>query len=221
MESSSYTSEVLNKCALHLSFIQLRKDRRQGSEKGWVQHTLSAWRIGWTSWLEPPPCSWKHAQAPAPSCSVLEPPPLAGPSSGIVCSGPFPSFESGLGVQSCLITNFLSLENQIQELQLAAGRHGDDLKHTKNEMSELNRLIQRIRCEIVNVKKQVGSNLTKNVKVFVKFNFTFCDGETGAHPLVKSISPNLGLGAPQASTVPLSHLTHGQSWHSAQTWEVL
>lgn len=109
-------------------------------------------------------------------------------------------------MQSCLITNFLSLENQIQELQLAAGRHGDDLKHTKNEMSELNRLIQRIRCEIANVKKQVGSNLTKNVKVFVKFNFTFCDGETGAHSLVKSISSNLGLGAPQASTVPLSHL---------------
>lgn len=54
----------------------------------------------------------------------------------------------------------LSPGNQIQELQLAAGRHGDDLKHTKNEMSELNRLIQRIRCEIANVKKQVGSNLT-------------------------------------------------------------
>uniref|UniRef100_A0A8C0TRW7 IF rod domain-containing protein n=1 Tax=Canis lupus familiaris TaxID=9615 RepID=A0A8C0TRW7_CANLF len=51
-------------------------------------------------------------------------------------------------------------QSKIQELQLAAGRHGDDLKHTKNEMSELNRLIQRIRCEIANVKKQVGSSLT-------------------------------------------------------------
>uniref|UniRef100_A0A452FHZ7 Keratin 74 n=1 Tax=Capra hircus TaxID=9925 RepID=A0A452FHZ7_CAPHI len=48
-------------------------------------------------------------------------------------------------------------QSKIQELQLAAGRHGDDLKRTKNEMSELNRLIQRIRCEIANVKKQVGS----------------------------------------------------------------
>ncbi|KAF4010214.1 hypothetical protein G4228_001793 [Cervus hanglu yarkandensis] len=46
-------------------------------------------------------------------------------------------------------------QSEIQELQLAAGRHGDDLKHTKNEMLELNRLIQRIRCEIANVKKQV------------------------------------------------------------------
>uniref|UniRef100_A0A8C6FU08 Keratin 74 n=1 Tax=Moschus moschiferus TaxID=68415 RepID=A0A8C6FU08_MOSMO len=46
---------------------------------------------------------------------------------------------------------------QSKELQLAAGRHGDDLKHTKNEMSELNRLIQRIRCEIANVKKQCAN----------------------------------------------------------------
>lgn len=44
---------------------------------------------------------------------------------------------------------------QFQELQLAAGRHGDDLKNTKNEISELTRLIQRIRSEIENVKKQV------------------------------------------------------------------
>ncbi|KAI4576830.1 hypothetical protein MJT46_002665 [Ovis ammon polii x Ovis aries] len=48
-------------------------------------------------------------------------------------------------------------QSKIQELQLAAGRHGDDLKHTKNEMSELNRLIQRIRCEIANVKKQCAN----------------------------------------------------------------
>lgn len=58
--------------------------------------------------------------------------------------------------------HFLSLGNQIQELQLAASRHGDDLKHTRSEMVELNRLIQRIRCEIGNVKKQVGSGPTKN-----------------------------------------------------------
>ncbi|XP_045409896.1 keratin, type II cytoskeletal 74 [Lemur catta] len=45
-------------------------------------------------------------------------------------------------------------QTKMQELQLAASRHGDDLKHTKNEMSELNRLIQRLRCEIGNVKKQ-------------------------------------------------------------------
>uniref|UniRef100_A0A8I5R211 Keratin 5 n=1 Tax=Papio anubis TaxID=9555 RepID=A0A8I5R211_PAPAN len=49
-------------------------------------------------------------------------------------------------------------QTKFQELQLAAGRHGDDLKNTKNEISELTRLIQRIRSEIENVKKQ-ASNL--------------------------------------------------------------
>uniref|UniRef100_A0A8C5NVQ8 IF rod domain-containing protein n=1 Tax=Jaculus jaculus TaxID=51337 RepID=A0A8C5NVQ8_JACJA len=48
-------------------------------------------------------------------------------------------------------------QTKIQELQLAAGRHGDDLQHTKSEMSELNRLIQRIRCDITNVKKQCSN----------------------------------------------------------------
>uniref|UniRef100_F7G561 IF rod domain-containing protein n=1 Tax=Ornithorhynchus anatinus TaxID=9258 RepID=F7G561_ORNAN len=37
------------------------------------------------------------------------------------------------------------------------GRHGDDLKHTKGEILELNRLIQRIRSEIGNVKKQCAN----------------------------------------------------------------
>nr|XP_002752550.3 keratin, type II cytoskeletal 74 [Callithrix jacchus] len=48
-------------------------------------------------------------------------------------------------------------QTKIQELQLAASRHGDDLKHTRSEMVELNRLIQRIRCEIGNVKRQCTS----------------------------------------------------------------
>ncbi|CAO2600710.1 Keratin, type II cytoskeletal 73, partial [Lemmus lemmus] len=30
-------------------------------------------------------------------------------------------------------------QTKFQELQLAAGRHGDDLKHTRNEISELTR----------------------------------------------------------------------------------
>ncbi|XP_054227120.1 keratin, type II cytoskeletal 72 isoform X2 [Homo sapiens] len=45
-------------------------------------------------------------------------------------------------------------QTKIQELQVTAGQHGDDLKLTKAEISELNRLIQRIRSEIGNVKKQ-------------------------------------------------------------------
>ncbi|XP_008592306.1 PREDICTED: keratin, type II cytoskeletal 73 [Galeopterus variegatus] len=48
-------------------------------------------------------------------------------------------------------------QTKFQELQLVAGRHGDDLKHTKNEISELTRLIQRLRSEIESVKKQCSS----------------------------------------------------------------
>uniref|UniRef100_H0Z117 IF rod domain-containing protein n=1 Tax=Taeniopygia guttata TaxID=59729 RepID=H0Z117_TAEGU len=43
-----------------------------------------------------------------------------------------------------------------EELQATAGKHGDSLKDTKIEISELNRVIQRIRAEIESVKKQVG-----------------------------------------------------------------
>ncbi|XP_007947746.1 keratin, type II cytoskeletal 74 [Orycteropus afer afer] len=48
-------------------------------------------------------------------------------------------------------------QSKIQELQQVASQHGDDLKNTKNEMLELNRLIQRIRCEIGNLKKQCSN----------------------------------------------------------------
>ncbi|NWY66501.1 K2C4 protein, partial [Erithacus rubecula] len=41
-----------------------------------------------------------------------------------------------------------------EELQATAGVHGDHLKDTKMEISELNRMIQRIRAEIESVKKQ-------------------------------------------------------------------
>uniref|UniRef100_A0A8C3UZ91 IF rod domain-containing protein n=1 Tax=Catharus ustulatus TaxID=91951 RepID=A0A8C3UZ91_CATUS len=43
-----------------------------------------------------------------------------------------------------------------EELQATAGKHGDSLKDTKMEISELNRMIQRIRAEIESVKKQTS-----------------------------------------------------------------
>ncbi|XP_069897633.1 keratin, type II cytoskeletal 1b-like isoform X1 [Dipodomys merriami] len=46
-------------------------------------------------------------------------------------------------------------QTKYQELQITAGRHGDDLKNTKMEISELNRTIQRLQAEIGNVKKQI------------------------------------------------------------------
>ncbi|XP_051045936.1 keratin, type II cytoskeletal 74 [Phodopus roborovskii] len=48
-------------------------------------------------------------------------------------------------------------QTKIQELQLAAGCHGANLKHTRNEMMELNRLVQRVRCDLANVKKQCSN----------------------------------------------------------------
>ncbi|KAI5931576.1 Keratin, type II cytoskeletal 73 [Manis javanica] len=53
-------------------------------------------------------------------------------------------------------------QTKFQELQLAAGQHGDDLKHTKNEISELTQLTQRLRSEIESVKKQC-SNLERAI----------------------------------------------------------
>ncbi|XP_028636997.1 keratin, type II cytoskeletal 1b [Grammomys surdaster] len=46
-------------------------------------------------------------------------------------------------------------QTKYQELQITAGKHGDDLKNSKMEISELNRNIQRLQAEISNVKKQM------------------------------------------------------------------
>ncbi|XP_078545274.1 keratin, type II cytoskeletal 5-like [Lissotriton helveticus] len=47
-------------------------------------------------------------------------------------------------------------QTKYEELQVSAGRHGEDLRSTKTEISELNRMIQRLKSEIENVKKQCG-----------------------------------------------------------------
>ncbi|XP_036615790.1 keratin, type II cytoskeletal 4 isoform X2 [Trichosurus vulpecula] len=43
---------------------------------------------------------------------------------------------------------------KVQQLQNSVDLHGDNLKNTKSEISEINRMIQRLRAEIENVKKQ-------------------------------------------------------------------
>uniref|UniRef100_A0A8C5UMU2 Keratin, type II cytoskeletal 5 n=1 Tax=Microcebus murinus TaxID=30608 RepID=A0A8C5UMU2_MICMU len=48
-------------------------------------------------------------------------------------------------------------QTKYEELQQTAGRHGDDLRNTKHEISEMNRMIQRLRSEIDNVKKQCAN----------------------------------------------------------------
>ncbi|XP_078545283.1 keratin, type II cytoskeletal 6A-like [Lissotriton helveticus] len=47
--------------------------------------------------------------------------------------------------------------NKFQQLQATAGQHGDHLKSSKQEISELNRAIQRLKSEIESVKKQCAS----------------------------------------------------------------
>ncbi|XP_070266285.1 keratin, type II cytoskeletal 5-like [Myotis yumanensis] len=48
-------------------------------------------------------------------------------------------------------------QTKYEELQRSAGRHGDDLRTTKMEISELNRLMHRLRSEIDNLKKQCAA----------------------------------------------------------------
>ncbi|CAM4603579.1 keratin, type II cytoskeletal 75-like [Lepidochelys kempii] len=45
-------------------------------------------------------------------------------------------------------------QNKFEELRATAGKHGDDLRTTKGEISELNRLIQRLRAETENARSQ-------------------------------------------------------------------
>lgn len=47
---------------------------------------------------------------------------------------------------------------QFETLQAQAGKHGDDLRNTRNEIAEMNRAIQRLQAEIDNIKNQVGSS---------------------------------------------------------------
>ncbi|NXA56298.1 K2C5 protein, partial [Nothocercus julius] len=48
-------------------------------------------------------------------------------------------------------------QTKFEELQATAGKHGDDLRNTKGEISELSRLIQRIRSEIENTRNQCAT----------------------------------------------------------------
>lgn len=48
-----------------------------------------------------------------------------------------------------------SMSPQYEELQLTAGNHGDDLGNYKNEILEMNKLIQELQQDIENIKAQV------------------------------------------------------------------
>ncbi|KAM4046329.1 keratin, type II cytoskeletal cochleal-like [Anomaloglossus baeobatrachus] len=50
-----------------------------------------------------------------------------------------------------------SYAKKFQQLQDTAGQHGSNLKNTKSEIADLNRMIQRLKAEIENVKKQCAN----------------------------------------------------------------
>lgn len=53
----------------------------------------------------------------------------------------------------CMLSPF-----QFETLQAQAGKHGDDLRNTRNEIAEMNRSIQKLQAEIDTVKNQVGTH---------------------------------------------------------------
>lgn len=52
-----------------------------------------------------------------------------------------------------------SLSRQYEELRLTAGNHCDNLRNRKNEILEMNKLIQRLQQDIETVKGQVTRTL--------------------------------------------------------------
>ena len=58
-----------------------------------------------------------------------------------------------------LSTALLLSHLQYEELQTLAGKHGDDLRRTKTEISEMNRNINRLQAEIEGLKGQVWAGL--------------------------------------------------------------
>uniref|UniRef100_A0ACB8EN19 Keratin, type II cytoskeletal 8 n=1 Tax=Sphaerodactylus townsendi TaxID=933632 RepID=A0ACB8EN19_9SAUR len=66
--------------------------------------------------------------------------------------------------RTALVSFLFSL--QYEELQTAAGRHGDDLRSTKNEINDLNRVISRIQAEIESLKGQSLDSKTINPHLF-------------------------------------------------------
>ncbi|KAK9407271.1 keratin type II cytoskeletal 5-like [Crotalus adamanteus] len=56
-------------------------------------------------------------------------------------------------------------QNKFQKLQIIAAGHGDDLKTIKNEIRELNQLINRVRAEIDQLSKTSGQLALKDARV--------------------------------------------------------
>lgn len=60
-----------------------------------------------------------------------------------------------VGLKPIMLTPLL-FDFQYEELQVTAGKHGDNLRDTKNEIAELTRTVQRLQGEVDAAKKQVS-----------------------------------------------------------------
>uniref|UniRef100_A0A8C5KVH9 Predicted pseudogene 5478 n=1 Tax=Jaculus jaculus TaxID=51337 RepID=A0A8C5KVH9_JACJA len=87
-------------------------------------------------------------------------------------------------------------QTKYEELQVTAGRHGDDLRNTKQEIAEMNRMIQRLRSEIDHVKKQVRWTERFSVcpSLPVSRVVAYLERRLRANPLCSGFSSGSGRG---------------------------
>lgn len=92
--------------------------------------------------------------------------------SGLVSQNPGPSLGGERDKSPVIIARPLPYLSvwlfQFEILQAQAGKHGDDLRNTRNEIAEMNRAIQRLQAEIDNIKNQVSISAPPCLSLFLR-----------------------------------------------------
>ncbi|KAM8976271.1 keratin, type II cytoskeletal 7-like [Pelodytes ibericus] len=87
-------------------------------------------------------------------------------------------------------------QSKFNQLQSVAGQQGDDLKNVKNEISQLNRSIQRLKAEIENVKKQNANLETSIADAEQRGEFALKDAReklTGLEAALQKVKQDMAL----------------------------
>lgn len=69
-------------------------------------------------------------------------------------------------LQSLVLSSCLSPNLQCEEMKVTVTQQGENLRRTKEEINELNRVIQRLTAEVENAKQQVGGLLLGSALCF-------------------------------------------------------
>ena len=69
-------------------------------------------------------------------------------------------------MQSLVLSSCLSPNLQCEEMKVTVTQQGENLCRTKEEINELNRVIQRLTAEVENAKQQVGGLLLGSALCF-------------------------------------------------------